>query len=281
MVSMAITSKHYPMIPEKEQRCLWMATGFISYKLCDRNFQCDLCPFDQALKNTEGSGDERQEFEADLSERSSQDETPVGISGAIFYHPDHCWVKVENPEQARIGIDDLVTQLMSDLRVAILPKIGSAIRQGECCAHIIQSDYIFPVISPLSGSVRSVNPQLKKKPELIIDDPRGEGWLITIKPKNLECDLKNLLFGREALQWYQSKEREIIAKSDSMLKHQMEAVGPTMQDGGVRISRLQDILNTVSSTQKARILDSSIKEPVGSKRAASSHLQTRFPSPKK
>jgi glycine cleavage system H protein len=134
-----------------------------------------------------------------------------------------------------------------NVKVVILPQVGSFSGQGECCAHIIQDDYILPVISPLSGSIQTVNPRLKKEPELIIADPRGEGWLITIKPGNLESDLKKLLFGRKALLWYQREEKEIIARTDLMLKHNPQAVGPTMQDGGVRIGCLHDMLNIVSS----------------------------------
>jgi hypothetical protein len=126
-----------------------------------------------------------------------------------------------------------------------------------------------PVTSPLSGSIQTVNPRLKKEPELIIADPRGEGWLITIKPGNLEGDLKKLLFGRNALSWYQREEREIIARTDLMLKHNPQALGPTMQDGGVRIGCLHDMLNIVSSKQRAEILDFSIRRTQYSKRLSS------------
>jgi hypothetical protein len=125
------------------------------------------------------------------------------------------------------------------------------------------------VISPLSGSIQMVNPRLQKEPELITNDPRGDGWLITIKPDNLESELKNLLFGRKALAWYQKEEKEIIARTDLILKHNPQALGPTMQDGGVRISCLQDVLNTVNSKQRAQILDFSITKPKKSKRLLS------------
>ena len=67
-------------------------------------------------------------------------------------------------------------------------------------------------------------------PELILSDSRGDGWLITIKPGNLESDLKKLLFGRKALSWYQREEKELIARTDMMLQHnhQIQALGPTM-----------------------------------------------------
>jgi glycine cleavage system H protein len=250
--------KDFSLIPEEEQKCIWMNTGLISYKLCDRNYQCESCPFDQAMRNEECVENNFQGSEVDLMEESPKGGSSTQINGSIFYHPDHCWVKVEDPEKVRIGIDDFLTQLIANVKVVILPQVGNFNNQGECYAHIIQEDHILPVISPLSGSIQAVNLRLRKKPELIINDPMGDGWLIIIKPENLENDLKNLLFGKKALLWYQRKEREIIARANLMLKHNPKAVGPTMQDGGVNISCLRDMLGTITSKQRAQILDSII-----------------------
>ena len=270
---MSTKIKSYPLIPEEERKCVWMTTGFISYKLCDRSYQCETCPFDQAITNEEMGEDDLgtpcgkvSPSEDNEMEESPKSDSSIRINGSIFYHPDHCWVQVENPEQVKVGIDDLLTQLIMNVKVVILPRAGSFYGQGECCAHIVQDDYILPVISPLSGSIQTVNPRLKKEPELIIADPRGEGWLITMKPGNLESDLKKLLFGRKALSWYQREEKEIIARTDLILKHNPQAVGPTMQDGGVRIGCLHDMLNIVSSKQRAQILDFSISRTKYSQR---------------
>jgi glycine cleavage system H protein len=269
MASISAKNKSYPLIPEEERKCIWMTTGLISYKLCDRNYQCEICPFDQAIKNDDGGAGDFPEAEDDWVEGALEGDLSTRINRAIFYHPDHCWVKVENPEKVRIGIDALLTQLITDVRVVILPQAGSFTGQGECCAHIIQEDYILPVISPLSGSIQTLNPRLKKEPKLITDDPEGDGWLITVKPKNLESDLKNLLFGRKALLWYQREEKEIIARTDLLLKHSSQTLGPTMQDGGVRISCLQDMLNIVNAKQRAQILDFSITKSKNAKKLLS------------
>jgi glycine cleavage system H protein len=258
MVPMGVKSKNYPLIPEEERKCVWMTTGFISYKLCDRNFYCETCPFDQAIKNENSKEGDYQELEDDWTEGLLKTDPSTRISGSIFYHPDHCWVKVDHPEKVKIGIDDLITRLITNVKVIVLPRVGSFIGQGECCAHVIQEDYILPVIAPLSGTIQAVNPRLKKESNLLTDDPRGEGWLVMIKPDNLESELKKLLFGRKALTWYKGEEKAIIARVDRILKHHPKGVGPTMQDGGVRIDCLPDLLNHVTSQQKTQILDFSI-----------------------
>lgn len=258
MVSMSAKNKRYPLIPEEEQKCVWMTTGLISYKLCDRDFQCDICPFDQALRNTETEGDDFEESLDGEAEGSLKGEPAALSHGAVFYHPDHCWAKVEHADRVRIGIDDLLAQLIDRVTVVILPQAGSFTGQGECFAHIIQEDYILPVISPLCGTIQAVNPRLEQEPELVAGDPRGTGWLITVKPRNLESDLKHLLFGRKARLWYRREEKEIIARVDSILRRHPQKVGPTMQDGGVRISCLRDLLGGVTAGQRAWILDFSV-----------------------
>jgi signal transduction histidine kinase len=251
-------STHYPLIPEEERKCVWMSTGLISYKLCDRNYQCEQCHFDQAIKHQEGNA---QEVHGNWTEGSCPADPSARFNGSVFYHPDHCWVKVETCEVARIGIDDLVSRLITEVKVVILPEVGSVTAQGDCFAHIIEDDHILPVISPLSGVVQTVNHRLKREPELVIADPRGAGWLITIKPDHLEGDLKNLLFGRKAISWYQEEEREIIAQADSLLRPNLQEVGPTMQDGGVAVSSLEDMLALMNPQHRARILDFSINRP--------------------
>ena len=254
---MSAGNKSYPLIPEEERKCVWMTTGLISYKLCDRGYQCEVCPFDQAMKN-EGYGEAFQS-EEDWAEESC--DAYARIDGSVFYHPDHCWAKVESPEKVRIGIVDLLSRLITEVKVVILPQVGSFTGQGECCAHIIREDYILPVISPLSGSIQAVNTRLKKEPWLITGDPVGEGWLMTLKPENLEGDLKNLLFGRKALFWYQREEKEIMARTDLLLRRDRQSLGPTMQDGGVRIDSLQDMLDIANPKQKIQILDFSVNKP--------------------
>ena len=252
---MSAKNKSCPLIPQEERKCIWMTTGLISYKLCDRSYHCETCPFDQAIKNEQSCDGSTREEEDNWAEGITEGDPSVPGNGNIFYHPTHSWVKVEDPENARVGIDDLITQLISGLKIVILPQLNSLVGQGECFAHIIQEDYILPVISPLSGSIQTVNKRLTKEPGLVTTDPRGEGWLVTVKPDNLESDLKNLIFGRKALLWYQKEEKEMLDRTEILLRRNQQNLGPTMQDGGVRISRLKDMLGSVNTKQRAQILD--------------------------
>jgi signal transduction histidine kinase len=267
---------HYPLIPEEERKCVWMATGLIRYKLCDRNYQCEQCRFDQAIKNEKSDECHVQKSPGNETEASLTGDPSVRTDGSLFYHPEHCWVNVENDETARIGIDSLLALLITKGKVVILPDVGTFATQGECLAHIIQEDYIFPVTSPLSGEVKTVNPRLKNEPHLVADDPRGAGWLITMKPDHLEGDLKNLLYGRKAISWYQGEERAIIDRSDSLLRRDFREIGPTMQDGGTAMGNLEDMLKIMNPQQRTQILDFSVSRTRDTHLRVEDTIQSEF-----
>ena len=247
-----MSKKECHLIPEEEKRCVWMTTGLISYKLCARDYRCESCMFDQVMRNEAAAEDSRQEAGTG-EELSSVPEASLHLRWSLFYHPGHCWVKVEDPENVRIGIDDVLTRLMVRLKAVVLPQAGEMIRQGECCAHIIQEHHIMPVIAPLTGTIQLVNKRLQKEPELIMSDPWDEGWMVTVKPATLEHDLRNLLFGKKALAWYQQKHQELTAAGTAMLQHSSNDLGPTLQDGGVKINSLAELL---SAEQYYQIIDS-------------------------
>lgn len=255
MDSQDSTSKGYPIIPEGENRCVWMKTGLVSYKLCDRDYHCETCPFDRAMrsgKDTVSGGSTEEEDESLFDDPASLLE-----NGPILFHPAHCWVKVETHERVRIGLDTMITMLIANVQLAVLPAEGTTAREGESFAHIIEKDYLFPVIAPLSGTIIESNYRLKTNPRLITSDPKGNGWLVTIKPDNLEGDLKKLLFGRKAVAWKHREEVDISNRLYALMKIDSSVnLGPTMQDGGTRVSGLQEMLKSASPTQIIQILDS-------------------------
>jgi glycine cleavage system H protein len=64
------------------------------------------------------------------------------------------------------------------------------------------------LIAPISGTIETVNEELESKPELINEDPYGEGWLIVIAPTNLDADLKNILDFDAAVAWHKELTQE-------------------------------------------------------------------------
>ncbi len=221
-----------------------MTTRLIAYKLCTLDFRCEECMFDQVMRN-KATAETRPDYcFAVPSAAAANTKSAQQIKGALFYHQFHCWAKVEDPDEVRIGIDGILAQLVAKIKAVVLPREGEEVKQGQCFSHLILERHIVPVISPLSGSVLSVNKQLKKSPELVGSDPWEGGWLITIKPAHLENDLRTLLFGRKAMEWYQKREQEVIAAGRELLNRSGISLGPTMQDGGEKATCLAAVLPT-------------------------------------
>ena len=91
------------------------------------------------------------------------------------------WVRVEG-DQAVIGISDYAQDQLGDIVYIELPWVGAQQVSHDAKFGDIESvKATSELMSPLSGEVVKVNEALKDTPELINDDPYGEGWMITIK----------------------------------------------------------------------------------------------------
>jgi glycine cleavage system H protein len=241
------------MMSKEKKKCVWMTSGLISYKLCAYEYLCEECMFDRAMRNEAKDPLTSLYTEHIQSPDSLTNRVDIHLVEDFFYHKNHCWAKVENPDCVRIGIDGILARCIMKIKTVVLPQVGDTLSRGICFSHIIQQRHIVPLISPLTGSILSVNSRIEKTPELLINDFWDNGWLITVKPKNLESDLRTLVFGKTAFEWYKKKEQEIIEISNAMLNRSGETLGATMQDGGEIIPNLADILN---SEQYYQILES-------------------------
>jgi glycine cleavage system H protein len=251
--AVVMRKKECHLIPEEEKQCVWMTTGLIAYKLCTRDFRCEECDFDRVMRNESvaGSG---SDFRGSVVCAEGEAAGPARqMHESLFYHRHHCWAKVEDPDQVRIGIDGILAHLVGTVKAVVLPRKDEEVQQGQCFSHLIHERHIVPLISPLTGSVGSVNTELKKHPSLVGSDPWQGGWLVTIKPHSLEHDLQTLLFGTRAREWYQKREHEVIAAHAALRNRREINLGPTMQDGGERITSLAAAL---TSEQYYQILES-------------------------
>ena len=253
---------YYQLVPKKELKCVWMTAGLLNYKLCRYNFQCEKCPLDWELRNLSlnlpidpiSSQEEKnisseqaapaphQEKEKSRQGRWGEDLSLLDIKGSLFYHPGHTWVKVEKADEVRVGLDCFLRRIVGKVNVVVLPLPGRRCRRGENLCSIIQEEGILDIVCPVSGSILSVNQKLKNQPNLISQDPLGDGFLLTLKPKNFQRDQKYLFFGEAALSWYQKELERLKMAVVSELRGQ-ERVGMTMQDGGIDLRDIKTFVD--------------------------------------
>lgn len=255
---------YYQLIPKEDLKCVWMTAGLLTYKLCKYNMQCEKCPLDWELRNLSAApptgaaaSQERKQANAEPARPAAtwrkerpgsvhltEDAFRSNIHRSLFYHPGHTWVKVEKTDEVRIGLDSLLGKMIGKVKVIVLPLPGARCLQGENLCSIIEEEGILHMVSPVSGSILTVNQKLRDQPDLVTRDPLGEGFLLTLKPKNLQRDQKHLFFGEAALSWYQKELERFKTAVVSELSTDQKRLGMTMQDGEIRLGEIEKLMDT-------------------------------------
>ncbi|MCL5256713.1 MAG: glycine cleavage system protein H [Chloroflexi bacterium] len=103
------------------------------------------------------------------------------VKRGYLYSPDDVWVTLENG-QARLGITDFRQRVSGDVAFAKFPRTGKNLEKGAnlCQIETIKTTIALP--APFDGALAAVNEKLNKTPELINEDPYGEGWLALMEP---------------------------------------------------------------------------------------------------
>ena len=117
----------------------------------------------------------------------------------LYYHVEDSWIKVESDGTVRVGMDDFYQKQAGDTTYVDLPFEGDSVSQGETCGKIQSSKWVGKLETPISGEIVEVNSELENDCRLINKDPYGAGWIMRIKPTNLDEELKHLAQGPEAI----------------------------------------------------------------------------------
>ena len=124
----------------------------------------------------------------------------------IKYHREHAWVRVEG-KRATIGITDYAQQQMGDIVYVDLPETDTEVDADSELSEIESTKATSPVISPVSGTVVEVNEDLADSPEIINEDPYGNGWLVTLE-LNDPSELNDLMSKSEYEKFLKEEEEK-------------------------------------------------------------------------
>jgi glycine cleavage system H protein len=104
----------------------------------------------------------------------------------------HEWIRLENEDEASIGISHHAQQLLGDLVYVELPKIGQDIVAGAAVGVVESVKAASDLYAPATGKIIAVNQEVVADPTLINQDPYGKGWLFKVKLNEVK-DLDALL----------------------------------------------------------------------------------------
>lgn len=115
----------------------------------------------------------------------------MGEENEIRFSKEHEWLVLKEGV-AVMGISDFAQKQLGDIVSVELPKVGSAFKQRQPMAIVDSVKASSDIYSAITGEVIEVNEELVERPELINQSPQDQGWIVKIKPSNLE-ELKVLM----------------------------------------------------------------------------------------
>jgi glycine cleavage system H protein len=114
----------------------------------------------------------------------------------LKYLDSHEYVRIEG-EIATIGISAFAVDQLGDIVFLELPEIGDSLKVGESFGTIESVKAVEDLNPPVSGTVVDRNDAMIESPELIAEDPYGEGWLIKVRVNNLDEEVADVLSASE------------------------------------------------------------------------------------
>jgi glycine cleavage system H protein len=98
----------------------------------------------------------------------------------LRYHPEHDWARVEDTE-ATFGITWYAQDALGEVVFYEPPEVGSEVTKDQAYAEVESVKAVSDIYAPLSGEILAVNDAVAENPELVNEDPYGEGWLVKVK----------------------------------------------------------------------------------------------------
>ena len=104
----------------------------------------------------------------------------MNIPDDLLYSRDHEWLRIEGTK-ATIGITDYAQDALGDVVYVDLPGTGAELVAGESFGEVESTKSVSDLFAPAAGSVLEVNSELEDRPELVNEDPYGQGWIIVVE----------------------------------------------------------------------------------------------------
>jgi glycine cleavage system H lipoate-binding protein len=152
------------------------------------------------------------------------------------FHLGHMWAHKESTDDARVGVDQFVTNLMGKIDQIDIRGANRWVRQGQKLITLTSGNTSVDLLSPVEGVVSAVNDDVLRDPSLLTSDPYEHGWIAMVKAPDLKVNQRNLIQGSMVAPWMQNN----AARLNAMLAGPAPALA---QDGGAPIKGLLTQLN--------------------------------------
>jgi glycine cleavage system H protein len=104
----------------------------------------------------------------------------MNVPAELRYSSDHEWVRRDG-DVVRIGITDYAQDALGDVVFVQVPTVGAEVTAGDPFVEVESTKSVSDVYAPVSGAVVEVNEALAEAPQVLNEDPYGEGWICAIR----------------------------------------------------------------------------------------------------
>ena len=98
----------------------------------------------------------------------------------LRYTKEHEWARADG-NRIRVGITDFAQDALGDVVYVDLPDVGAEVRADEPLGEVESTKSVSDVFSPVTGTIVERNPLVEERPELVNEQPYGDGWLVVIE----------------------------------------------------------------------------------------------------
>jgi len=245
------------VIPQGELRCVWMDAGVTGFKLCDQEFRCESCEFNNTVqkrqlevvnpRNEEESVIPIKEkaMTADALFKNTLKNYLEGLHSAVvpqdrMYNRSHYWLQENETGEYRIGINHILANFFQPILSIVVLKAPSSIRRHDPFCWIILPGGAITLRSPIDATICKFNPALQQKPNLMSMSPFYEGWIMEITTKTK--GLSGYSFAPDSRQNTERIMRNIEHSFTHAFRNNHPSAGTTLFDGGIGVNSLESIL---------------------------------------
>jgi glycine cleavage system H lipoate-binding protein len=234
--------------------CVWMKAGILSYKICDRNFDCEQCPLDSVLQ-TETATEKLSsacklylpvsvtlpnnidEISADLLRPYTQ----ILLRMDLNYSQQGLWAQGHPGNYFRIGLTSYLLELLPESCDVVILAASSRITAGTPLGWMYLHGKTIPLISPVSGTLIRRNADVSKLNGNIRSAPYELGWLAVIQSDAAQLGNSTLVDVKCARGTIEQRMKQFIDSALAALAPD-NMLGLCMNDGGPAVGTLEQAL---------------------------------------
>lgn len=232
--------------------CVWVTAGILSYRPCDREYECEDCPLYLALRGDPAAAAAAAGRAPSLPVTNGADD-PVGRflaelgAGCTLhldraYTADGLWMDPDPSGDVRVGLDDYTLRLLQPVDDVVLPRVGVWLQHGAPCASLNRGRLAIALRSPLAGEVVAANPHPPLAPPRQTE-PDRDRWWFRLRPHEPLAKAAGLRRNEALLRWFLARVRSVREQLDAAMAPAGSSVaGPLRNDGGVPAADLEAVL---------------------------------------